>query len=172
MSILELNKIAASIILASLITMIVGTVSNILYRPKLDLTQRGYNIKIVEDNPISPQPSTSQKLLNIEELMSKANAEAGARIIKKCISCHSFNQGGEHKVGPNLWAIINANKGQKSGYQYSKAMLLAKGIWDHESLFHFLQKPSQYIPGTKMSFAGLSKPQEIVDIIAYLKEKK
>jgi cytochrome c len=169
MSGLELNKIAAAILLASLIAMVVGVVSNILYKPKLEVAQRGYQSEVAEND--APAGQAEEKPLDIEKLMANANAEAGAKTIKKCVACHSFEQGGASKVGPNLWKIVNAQKGQKTDFLYSKAMLAAGGIWDNESLFHFLQKPSKFIPGTKMSFAGIRKPEEIADVIAYLKEK-
>ncbi|MEM6338847.1 MAG: cytochrome c family protein [Pseudomonadota bacterium] len=170
MSGLELNKIAAAILLASLIAMVVGVVSNILYKPKLEVAQRGYQIEVAEDS--APDvPGQPEEPLNIEELMANANAEAGAKTIKKCVACHSFDQGGASKVGPNLWKIVNAQKGKKPGYPYSKAILAAGGSWDNESLFHFLKRPGKYMPGPKMSFAGIRKPEDIADVIAYLKEK-
>jgi len=171
MSGLELNKIAAAILLASLIAMVVGVVSNILYKPKLEVAQRGYQIEVAEDSAGDAPAGQAEEPLNIEELMANANAEAGAKIIKKCIACHSFDEGGANKVGPNLWKIINAQKGKKAGFPYSKAMLAAGGSWDNESLFHFLTKPGKFIPGTKMSFAGIRKPEDIANVIAYLKEK-
>lgn len=170
MSGLELNKIAAAILLASLIAMVVGVVSNILYKPKLEVAQRGYQIEVAEDSD-PDVPGQPEEPLNIEELMANANAEAGAKTIKKCVACHSFDQGGASKVGPNLWKIVNAQKGKKPGYAYSKAMLAAGGSWDNESLFHFLKRPGKYMPGTKMSFAGIRKPEDIANVIAYLKEK-
>ena len=170
MSGLELNKIAAAILLASLIAMAVGVVSNILYKPKLEVAQQGYQIEVAEDSA-SDIPGQPEEPLNIEELMANANAEAGTKTIKKCVACHSFDQGGASKVGPNLWKIVNAQKGKKPGYAYSKAMLAAGGNWDNESLFHFLKRPGKYMPGTKMSFAGIRKPEDIANVIAYLKEK-
>jgi cytochrome c len=169
MSGLELNKIAAAILLASLIAMVVGVVSNILYKPKLEIAQRGYQIEVSEESVgIAGQPEAP---LNIEELMANANADAGAKTIKKCVACHTMDQGGSNKVGPNLWKIVNAQKGKHSGFPYSKAMVAAGGTWDNDSLFHFLNRPSKFLPGTKMSFAGISKPEDIADVIAYLKEK-
>lgn len=169
MSGLELNKIAAAILLASLIAMIVGVVSNILYKPKLEVAQRGYQIEVAEGD--TPAGQLEEEPVDIEKLMANANAEAGAKAIKKCVACHSFEQGGANKVGPNLWKIVNAKKGHRDDFPYSKSMLAAGGTWDNESLFHFLQKPSKFMPGTKMSFAGIRKPEEIADVIAYLKEK-
>lgn len=172
MSGIELNRIAAAILLASLVAMLVGVVANILYKPKLEVAERGYRTEVAEgDSDDSAGAASGEVLLNIEELMASANAEAGAKTIKKCVACHTFDQNGANKVGPNLWKVVNAQKGKKAGFAYSKAMLAVGGDWDQQSLFDFLKKPSKYIPGTKMSFAGIRKPEDIANVIAYLQEK-
>lgn len=168
---LELNKIAAAILLASLITTLVGFITNILYKPELDIANRGYQIEVDSAEGDNPGQAVKEEKIDIAQLMQTANAASGANIAKKCISCHSFNKNGANKIGPNLWQIVNAEKGKKPGFTYSKALLAKGGVWSEENLFHFLQKPAKYIPGTKMSFVGLRKVQDIADIIAYLKEQ-
>lgn len=170
MSGIELNKIAAAILLASLIAMLVGFVANVLYKPKIDLAQRGYQVEVIETSSTSPQDAIEAPI-DIKTLMTKANAESGAIIAKKCVSCHSFDNGGPNKVGPNLWKVAGGPKKHKADFAYSKTFEAATGIWDDESLFHFLHKPSKFMPGTKMTFAGLSKYEEVADVIAFLKEK-
>lgn len=167
MSGLELNKIAAAILLSSLIAMVVGTVANILYKPKLEVAERGYEVEVTED----ASSVAEQKVeLSIEELMAQANAENGKKIAKKCVSCHSFDQGGPHKIGPNIHKIMGAAKASKEGFAYSGALKAVGGVWDKESMYAFLNKPSKAVPGTKMSFAGLRKPEDIADVMAYLIE--
>lgn len=171
MSGIELNKIAAAILLASLIAMIVGFVANALYKPELHIAQRGYQVEVAEANASEGGANAPEAPIDVKALMAKANAENGAVIVKKCVSCHTFEQGGPNKVGPNLWHIAGGPKKHKADFAYSKAFEAATGTWDDESLFHYLHKPSKFMPGTKMSFAGLSKYEEIADVIAYLKEK-
>ncbi len=170
MSGLELNKIIASILLASLIAMLVGKIADILYKPNLQPEHRGYSINtnLATENPINAE-SNKQQTINIAGIMKNANAELGKKIISKCISCHTFEKGAPHKVGPNLWNIFGSTKGELEGYKFSSALANKGGIWDEESLFAFLSKPSKYIPGTKMSFIGLEKPEDIANVIMFLK---
>jgi cytochrome c len=167
MSGFELNKIAASILLASLIAMLVGFVANILYKPGFKAATRGYSVEVTESASTST-PAEEVKF-DIAELMKTANAEAGKEIVKKCISCHSFEKGGANKVGPHLWNVAGADKASVEGYNYSAALKAIGGKWDDESLFHFLHKPSKFVPGTKMSFIGISKPQDLANVVLYLK---
>lgn len=167
---LESNKIAASILLASLIAMLSGFVANILYKPQLSLEERGYQIATSESNMVNDGGGPKEQKPDIELLMANANAENGKKLAKKCVACHSFNKGGANKIGPNLWAVHGKKKGHRTDFKYSKALLAHGGIWDDQSLYSFLHKPSKYIPGTKMSFAGIKKPENIADVIAYLKQ--
>lgn len=130
----------------------------------------GYKFDTIFKKKISDAEYINEKL-DISILMKKANAEAGKGLIKRCISCHNFEKGAPHKIGPNLWGVFNLAKGNNkySSYSFSKALNNKRGVWNEESLFYFLNKPSKYIPGTKMSFIGIEDTQDIVDIISFLK---
>lgn len=168
MSGFELNKIAGSILLASLIAMVAGTVVNILYKPNLHPKQRGYEVAVTEAAPTG-EAAALEVPLDIPALMKNANADLGANTIKKCGACHSIDKDGPNKVGPHLWDVINRAKGTAEGYNYSAALLAKGGKWDYEELFHFLHKPSKFLPGTKMSFAGIPKPEDVANVIEYLR---
>lgn len=99
------------------------------------------------------------------------NTEAGAQVFKKCGACHTATEP-MNRVGPSLMGIVGRPVATFAGYNYSSAMTAFGGdgkVWDEERLSEYLMSPKAMVPGTKMSFPGLRKPQEIEDILAYLK---
>ena len=102
-------------------------------------------------------------------MLASADAGKGAKIAKKCASCHSFNKGGKNKVGPNLWNIVNKSKASVDGYKYSKALSGYGGAWDWDALNGFLANPKAYVKGTKMAYAGLKKDGDRAAMLAYLR---
>jgi cytochrome c len=104
----------------------------------------------------------------ISVYLANADIAAGEAIFKKCVACHTINQGGANGIGPNLYGSLGKAHGHVPGFAYSEALTSIPGNWDFENMSEWLQSPRKYAPGTKMTFAGLSKPQERADLIAYL----
>lgn len=103
--------------------------------------------------------------------LADGDADKGKKVFNKCKACHAVGEGAANKVGPQLNGIIGAAAGQVEGFKYSDALIEAAGgglVWDDESLAAFLAKPKDFMKGTKMSFAGLKKEDEIENVIAYL----
>ena len=102
--------------------------------------------------------------------LASASADDGAKVFRKCSSCHGVEEGGANKVGPNLWGIVDAPKGAKDGYAYSGALAAVGGTWTYENLDAFLKNPREYAPGNKMTFNGLRKGSERAAVILYLRD--
>ena len=174
---LEFNKIAAAVLLAGIIAMVSGLVSEGLYsggegehgaEPK-----RGYSIAVAENPAAAGAPAVEEKPVDIAEFMAKADVKAGEGLIKKCTSCHSFEKGGKNGVGPNQWGLVGSHIGHKDDYTYSAALMAMKDKkWTPQELSDFLANPKKAIPGNKMSFAGISNPQDRANLISYLSTLK
>jgi len=100
--------------------------------------------------------------------MAKADAAKGEQVFKKCTACHNADQGGANALGPNLWGIMGEPVGKGHGFAFSPALAGKGGTWTFDSLSEWLSSPKKFAPGTKMTFAGLSNPQDRADVIAFL----
>ena len=107
----------------------------------------------------------------IEVLLAKASTERGEAAAKKCAACHTFDKGGPSRVGPNLWGVVGRHRAGVSGFNYSAAMKNKGGEWTFEELNKFLAGPGGYIPGTSMTFAGLTRGGERADVIEFLRTR-
>lgn len=108
--------------------------------------------------------------VDVAALMATADAAAGEAVFKKCGSCHKLD--GSDGVGPHLNGVVGRNHASVPGYAYSEAMVAKSAEpWTPEALFAFLENPKKAIPGTKMAFAGLPKPEDRANVIAYLTSK-
>jgi cytochrome c len=97
------------------------------------------------------------------------NAETGKKVFAKCQACHSLDEG-VNKVGPSLHGLIGRGSGTVADYNYSDAMKNAHLAWTPEQLDQYLVNPRKTVPGTKMAFPGLPKPQDRADVITYLEQ--
>jgi cytochrome c len=96
------------------------------------------------------------------------DAKNGEVVFKQCATCHSAKEG-ENRVGPYLHGVVGRHSGEIAGYSYSAANKNSGLVWTADQLYTYLEAPQKIVPGTKMSFAGLKKPQDRADVIAYLK---
>lgn len=104
----------------------------------------------------------------IEFYLASADVAKGEQVFKKCAACHNADKGGANALGPNLWGVLGKPHGHVAGFAYSDALKGKAGNWDWNSLNEWLSSPKAYAPGTKMTFAGLSKPEDRANVIAFL----
>jgi cytochrome c len=104
----------------------------------------------------------------IEVYLAKADPAKGQQVFNKCMACHNADKGGANQVGPNLWGVLGEAIGQGKGFAFSDPLSKKGGTWNWDNLSQWLTSPKAFAPGTKMSFAGLSNPQDRADVIAFL----
>jgi cytochrome c len=171
MASLEMNKIAAGILCAGLLAMGAGKIASFLVHPQhLEKSAMTVDTSAL-DAASAPATSGPEPIEPVLGLLATADVAKGERLAKACIACHSFDKGGANKVGPALYGTVGAKKGAHDGYSYSKAMTEFAGApdWSYVDLNAFLHKPREFLPGTKMTYAGMKKPQDRADVIAYLR---
>jgi cytochrome c len=99
------------------------------------------------------------------------SAESGERTFnQQCKACHTVEKGGASTIGPNLFGVIGRKAGSAPGFAFSNAMKKSGITWDEASLADYLKDPKAKVPDGKMAFAGLKRPPQLADLIAYLKK--
>jgi len=165
MSSLEINKIFGAIVATALCIVVIGVIGNALVRPNEHVAPAA--VAVAAKQPASKATAAPEE--SLAALLASANVTKGKKLFKKCAACHSVDNGGKNKVGPNLWNIVNSEHGKKAGFRYSKPLMAKVGTWSYDSLDAFLTKPKDYIKGTKMAFAGIKKAADRAAVIAFLR---
>jgi cytochrome c len=108
-------------------------------------------------------------LLSIGSASAAGDAAKGEKVFAKCKACHT-TEAGKNRVGPSLAGLFGRTAGTVDGYKYSDSMKGSGIVWSDETVSQYLEAPKTFIPGNKMAFPGLKKPEDRDDVIAYLKE--
>jgi cytochrome c len=169
----ELNKIAGAVLGVALLVMGLNMLDGIVGAPARP-TVPGYELPGGEV-AAAPAAAPAEADTPIDERMKVADVGRGERAVASCKACHSFDNGGANKVGPNLWKVVDGPKAHIDSFGYSAALKerKAKGEkWGTAELDGFLKNPRGYLQGTSMSFAGVARPDQRADIIAYLASLK
>ena len=102
-------------------------------------------------------------------VLPTADVAAGKTVSVKCEQCHDTSSAKTIKIGPPLFGVVGRARASVAGFDYSAAMKAKGGSWTYDELFKFIKSPGAYIPGTKMSFAGLSSAKDRINLIAFLR---
>lgn len=164
---MEFNKIFAAILVAGVVAGLGAFIGKFLVYPHTP-AEFAYNVEEMEGSAGGGAAVAMAE--PILAMIATADASRGEKIAKACAACHTFNQGGANGVGPNLWGVVGGPKDHIAGFGYSGALLEHGGTtWTYAELNKFLWKPKAYAPGTKMSYAGLKKPEDRAALIAWLR---
>lgn len=164
---MEFNKIFAAILVAGIIASLSGFISHKLVHPH-ELQENAYKIEGVAAEA-GAGPAVAAKPEPVLALLASADVAKGEQTAKVCATCHTFSKGGANGIGPNLWNVVNHDKGAHAGFAYSDTLAKMDGNWTYANLNKFLWKPKAYVEGTKMNFIGLKKPEDRANVIAWLR---
>ena len=184
MSSLNFSKIVSAIVSTALCIVAIDTIGDALVDPgghvtpaAVDVIAEGPAPKVATEAAVAvaaekPAPKITTVVADTESLavlLASADIAKGTKLFKKCAVCHTTDSGGKNKIGPNLWNIVNAERGKKAGFSYSKPLSAMAGNWSYGSLDAFLTKPRSLIRGTKMRFSGIKKATDRAAVIAFLR---
>jgi cytochrome c len=160
------NTIAGWLLFSGIVALGLNAVSERVFeanKPERPETM-GYPIEGVVEEGAEAGP-------DLGTLLAAADPAAGQKVFAKCSSCHTIDQGGANGIGPNLYQTVGEPIGKgKAGFAFSGVLSGHGGNWTYENLDQWLKSPNGFAPGTKMTFAGLSSPEDRANVIAYLKQ--
>ena len=165
---IETNKIAGAVFGALLFVVGVNIIAGGLFAPQKPAVP-GYDLPAPEEGAAAAGAAPAAPAEPLPVLLAKADPAKGQNAAKKCAACHTFEKGGANKVGPNLYGVVGRTLASHGGFNYSAALKGKGGEWSYEAINEFVHNPKGYAPGTIMAFAGVAKPDERADILAYLR---
>ncbi|AXI44990.1 cytochrome c family protein [Sulfitobacter sp. SK012] len=161
MDTMTLTKVAAGLFGAWLILLMGKFAAEEIYHSGLH-GEASYVIEVADAGGAEVEDAVP-----FEEVLASADAASGAKVFKKCSSCHKVEQGA-NATGPYLYAVVGRNVDAAEGFKYSGALEKVADVWSPENLNSFLTNPKGFAPGTSMGFKGLKKVEDRANVIAYL----
>ena len=168
MSDLTFNKVVGAVLATGLAIVGLREISSGIFAPH-PVEKPGYAIEVAEDT--GGGGAVAEAPIDWGTVLPVADIKAGEAVFAKCKSCHTIDAGGPNGTGPNLHGTLGKKPGTHPGFAYSAGMI-AEGekakVWSYEEISEFLKAPQKHLPGTKMTFVGLKKAEDRINLLAYL----
>ena len=162
----EIQKIISAILITVLVVFGIGKISDFIFDKDEDSVV-AYKVDPPESDIVKNEAEAS---LDLKAMFALADLAHGEKVFKKCAACHSIKESGGNKIGPKLWNVMFRSVGAVEDYKYSKALSSYNKEWNWEEMNGFLIKPSTWIKGNKMGFAGLKDEKDRASVILYLNQ--
>ena len=170
MSDLTFNKIAGAVLATALAVVGLEELSSIVYQNE-PTSKPGYAITVATTES-GGGPAAPVLPPDWGTVLPTADLAAGKTATAVCMTCHNFDKGGPNMTGPNLFGVLGRKPGSHPGYAYSTGMVAMGdkiGAWSYDELDKFLSGPQADVSGTKMTYTGMKKQEQRVNVIAYLR---
>jgi cytochrome c len=167
MNTFELNKVLGAILGTCLVLVAVHIAAGALFTPVVP-AKPGYEIAVKKEQPPQAETKAPTAEQSFDNMLATASVGRGAEIAKQCEICHNVEKGQGPKVGPDLYDVVGRKVASVAGFNYSTALKAKGGTWTFDALNTWLTNPQADVPGTAMTFAGLSNEKQRADVIAYL----
>ncbi|MCK6104844.1 cytochrome c family protein [Brevundimonas sp. EYE_349] len=165
---LKWNKIFGAALGMAFVILVVQQASGLVYH-SAPPEKMGYFVDAPEEAAGGEAPELAPDWGTV---LPAADLAAGEAAFARCQACHDAHQGGADKIGPNLWGVVGGPVEHRAGFAYSDAMTKHKAeapTWGYDQINSFITAPAKYVPGTKMSFAGIRDTQTRINLIAWLR---
>ncbi len=168
---LQVNKILGAVLATGLVIMGVKLGAEAIYHREAP-EKPGYAIEVADTGAAGGEAAVADTPPDWGTVIATADVAAGEKTFQtKCTSCHNNANGGPNAIGPNLWGVVGRPVASHPGMDYSDAMKAhAKEVpnWTFDAIYTFLGAPGKVVKGTKMTFVGVKKPEDRINLIAYL----
>jgi cytochrome c len=162
----EINKVLGAVLGTCLFLVAMHIASGAIFTPAVP-AKPGYEIAVKEEQPATGGPAAPAEV-PIAQLLASASAQQGQNDAKVCLTCHNMAKGQGNKVGPDLYGVVGRAVASEAGFNFSAALKAKGGTWTFDNLDPWIKNPRGDVPGTLMTFGGISNEKQRANIIAFL----